>query len=156
EFAGNLSQSFIVTGDGEAVRLRGRFVSTDFFRVFAIQPILGRTFLPEEEEQGRERAVILSHRLWQNRFVSDPNIVGQSIVVDNCGGYAEQIVGVMPQGFDYPGSSLWIPAGHMHRNYAYRGSKSIHVIGRLKPGVTLERAQAELSTIQKRIAAANP
>jgi putative ABC transport system permease protein len=156
EFAGSLSRSFIVTGDGPAERLRGRFVSADFFRVFAIQPILGRSFLPAEDEAERERVVILSYRLWQNRFGGDSNIIGKSIVLDNFGRHSYQIVGIMPFGFDYPGSSLWLPAGHMHRNFAYRGSKSIHVVGRLKPGVALARAQAELSAIQKRIAEANP
>jgi predicted permease len=118
--------------------------------------MLGRSFLPEEEQRGGERVVVLSHSLWRNRFAGDSNIIGKTIVLDNFGRHSYQIVGIMPPGFNYPGASVWIASGCMHQNYAYRGSKSIHVIGRLKPGVTMEGAQAELSAIQKRIAEANP
>lgn len=156
EFAGNLSQTFILTGDGTPERLRGRFVSSEFFQVFGIQPILGRVFLAQEDQPGGDRIVILSHHFWQRRFGGDSNVIGQSIVLDNFGRHACQIVGVMPAGFDYPGSSVWVPAGHMHQNWGKRGTKAVHVIGRLKPGITIERAQGELSAIQRRIAEANP
>jgi predicted permease len=156
EFAGNLSQTFILTGDGAPERLRGRFVSSEFFQVFGIQPMVGRVFLPQEDQPGAARIVILSHDFWQRRFAGNPGIVGNTIVLDNFGRHAYQIVGVMPAGFDYPGSSVWIPAGHMHQNWGRRGTKAIHVVGRLKPGITIEQAQAELGAIQKRIAEANP
>jgi putative ABC transport system permease protein len=156
EFAGNFSRSFVVTGDGRPERLRGRFVSAQFFRVFAIEPILGRTFLPEEGLPGGERVVVLSHRLWKNRFAGDSSIIGKSILLENFGRESYQVVGVMPRGFNYAGPDLWIAAGHMHQRFTHRGSNSVHVIGRLKPGVAPQQAEAELGAIQKRIADANP
>ena len=75
EHDGNLTRSFVLTGDGMAQRLRGRFVSTNFFRVFGVEPMLGRSFLPEEEERGANRVIVLSHRLWQERFDGNPAIM---------------------------------------------------------------------------------
>jgi hypothetical protein len=106
EHAGNISRSFVLTGEGGAERLRGRFVPTNFFRVFGVAPMLGRSFLPEEEERGANRVVVLGHRLWQDRFGADPDIIGKSITLENQGRHTWEVVGVMPPGFNYPGSSL--------------------------------------------------
>lgn len=155
-FAGNLSYTFILTGDGPAERLRGRFVSSGFFRVFGVQPMLGRTFAEDEDNPGGARVVILSHRLWQRRFGGDPAILEKSILLENFGSHSYQVVGVMPTGFDYPAVSLWVAAGHMHQDYSRRGSSPLHVMGRLKPGVSLRQAELELGAIQRRIAETHP
>ena len=156
EFAGNFSRSFVITGDGAPERLRGRFVTPHFFQVLGIQPAMGRGFLPEEGRPGAERVIVLSHRLWQRRFAGDLAIVGKTILLENFGRHAYQVVGVMPQGFRYAGPDLWVASGQMPMNFSRRGANSVHVIGRLKPGVTLQQAQAELSAVQKGIAETHP
>jgi predicted permease len=148
---GNLTRSFVLTGDGPAERLRGRFVSTNFFRVFGVEPRLGRSFLPEEEERGAPRVIVLSHRLWQDRFGGDPAIIGKSITLENQGRNAWEVIGVMPPGFDYPRCSLWVSAAHMPGSMARRGGASIQVIARLKPGMTVAAAASQMNVIQSRI-----
>jgi predicted permease len=148
---GNLTRSFVLTGDGMAERLRGRFVPTNFFRVFGVEPLLGRSFLPEEEERGAHRVIVLSHRLWQDRFGGDPAILGKSITLENQGRNAWTVIGVMPPGFDYPRCSLWVSAAHMPGDMARRGGALLQVIARLKPGVTVQGAEAQMNVIQARI-----
>ena len=156
EFAGNLSRSFVITGDGPPERLRGRFVTSEFFRVLGVGPALGRTFLPDEDRPGGERVAVLSHRVWKYRFGGDSGIIGKSILLENFGRHAYEVVGVMPPGFTYAGPDLWVASGQMHQRYTLRGSNSVHVIGRLKAGVSPRQAEAELSAVQRRIADAHP
>ncbi|MBI4663968.1 MAG: ABC transporter permease [Verrucomicrobia bacterium] len=151
EHSGNFTRSFVLTGDGLAERLRGRFVSTDFFRVFGVEPMLGRSFLPEEEERGAPRVIVLSHRLWQDRFRADPGIIGKSITLENQGRNAWEVIGVMPPGFDYPYSRLWASVAHMPGDLKRRGGAMLQVVARLKPGVTIEQAQSEMNVIQARL-----
>src|SRR5688500_1879172 len=112
---GWITLSFIHTGDGIAERLPGRFVSADYFKVFGVEPILGRTFLPEEEVRGSRRVVVISHRLWQQLFNADRGVVGKSIRLENQGQYNYEIIGVMPEGFRFPGADLWVSSAHMPR-----------------------------------------
>ncbi|MCI0541423.1 MAG: ABC transporter permease [Verrucomicrobiales bacterium] len=143
--------SFIHTGEGFAERLPGRFVSTNYFKVFGLEPILGRSFLPEEEQRGAPRVVVISHRLWQRLFNGHPDVVGQSINLENQGRHRYEIIGIMPEGFRFPGAEVWVSCAHMPRPMTLRGGGGMHVVARLKPGVSLEKAQAEMTAIQSRI-----
>src|SRR5688572_19647920 len=86
---------FIHTGEGFADRLPGRFVSTNYFKVFGLEPVLGRSFLPEEEQRGAPRVAVISHRLWQRLYNGDPNVAGKSINLENQGRHRYEIIGVM-------------------------------------------------------------
>ena len=84
---------------GDPERVQGFRVSPDFFETLGVKPALGRTFLREEEQPGRDPVVVLSHRLWQRRFGADPNILGKNLVLD---GRSSSVVGIMPPPFDFP------------------------------------------------------
>lgn len=146
------SNSFNLVGNGKPEEVAGERVTTNLFSVLGVQPVLGRMFLPEEETGGRD-AVIVSYGLWQQRFGGDPAIVGKQISLN---GELYPIVGVLPATFsdDYsasfaPHSEVWIsgiepfPEGQESHDY--------HVVARLKPGVTLAEAQANLDTIAGQI-----
>ena len=121
--------------------------------------MLGRTFLPEEDNEGSGRVVILSHAVWQQRFGSDPGIVGQSLALNN---QAYTVVGVMPASFQFPVGfgylgkvlndpiELYVPLAPTKREAA-RGNYSFFAIGQLKPGATIEQARAEMTTIEGRL-----
>lgn len=155
-FAGSLSRTFILSDQSGAQLLRGRGVSSEFFRVFGVEPILGRTFLPEEDERGAPRLVVLSYSLWQSLYGGAADVMGKTIILDNFGRHSYEIIGVMPKGFDYPSVSLWLPAGIMEGRFSARFNDSAYVVGRLKPGVTIKAAESEMSVIQSRIARAHP
>ncbi|HEX8163400.1 MAG TPA: ABC transporter permease [Pyrinomonadaceae bacterium] len=142
--------SFNLTGAGEPERLDGRRVSASFFPILGVEPQLGRRFTPEEDRPGENHVVILSHGLWQRRFGSDAGIIGKTITLN---GYSFAVVGVMPQSFQFPTreDQFWIPIAFTQQEAARRGSHFLEVIARLKPGVTLEQARAEMSTIAGRL-----
>src|SRR5215813_7761364 len=146
-----------LTGMGEPESLFGYSLAANFFQVTGLQPALGRTFTPEEDRAGAPGVVILSHRLWQRRFGSDRNVVGRSV---NLNGAPHTIIGVMPAGFQHPQrSELWTPLrlNSLNANQANdRSFRYLRVVGRLKPGVTLERAQMEMSRIARRLAEQHP
>lgn len=129
----------------------GAAVSPALFTILAINPRLGRTFLPEEAQQGRDRVVLLSDALWQRAFGADPQIVGKEVIVD---GRSCQIVGVMPKGFDYPSpSELWMPQVFVPSDFApnNRGNHGYEVLARLKPGVSLTQARQDMAALSKSI-----
>jgi putative ABC transport system permease protein len=101
-------RSFNLTGQGEPERLEGQMVSANVLELLGVAPTLGRTFIAEEDQPGRHQVIVLSNRLWQRRFNSDPNIVGHSILLD---GESFTVVGVMPRKFFFPGreTELWVP-----------------------------------------------
>ncbi len=157
---------FTLTGSGDPAHLYGVVASPSLFHLLGVSPIFGRDFLPEEEDPGKAKLhpVILSHSLWQSRFSSDPNVVGRNITLDS---QPFTIVGVMPAGFQYPiqakNVDLWMAilmdgvttdggASYMTQ----RGAHYLHVTGRLKPGVKLPQAQAELDTITSALARQYP
>jgi putative ABC transport system permease protein len=159
---------FVITGRQEPERVRGVFVSTGFFPVLGVRPSLGRTSRPEEE---REYLAVLSHALWQRRFGSDPSIIGQVITL-NGKGYT--VIGVMPPDFQFPprdprfqptgtGAELWVtlsslftPSPNLGDWIGSRSLRGNRVIGQLKPGVTIQQAQAEMDTIAGRLEQAYP
>jgi putative ABC transport system permease protein len=141
------STAFNLTGDGEPERVKGAWVTADFFPTFGVAPVLGRGFTPEEETSGRGQVVVVSHGFWQRRFGSDPGAVGKTIMLN---GVPLTVVGVAPRGFRVQGDAeLWRPL----RTDTTQGRRSdyLFVVGRLKPGVTRERAQAEMATIATRL-----
>jgi putative ABC transport system permease protein len=142
-------RSFNLTGAGEPERLDGQRVSANLFSLLGVEPQLGRAFTAEEDKPG-SRVVILSHRMWQRRFGGDATIIGRAL---NLNGEAYTVVGVMPRGFQFPTPQiqLWVPIAFPADEAAQRGSHYLEVIARLKPGVTLQQARAQMSTIASRL-----
>ena len=146
----SVSVPFNLTGAGEPERLNGSAVTTNYFQALGVEPALGRTFLAEEEQEGRNQVVVLSHGLWQRRFGSDTSLVGKTIILD---GRSVTVVGVMPAGVQFPQTAeLWVPLfNSTHPEMQARAAHFLRPIGRLKPGVTLEQAQAEMDGIARRL-----
>lgn len=145
-----------LTGNGgEAERIAAVRVSQQFHKVLGIQPAQGRAFLPTEEEPGNDRVVILSHQLWQRSFGGDPNIIGRKISL-NAEPY--EVVGVMRQGFIDPWNrtaELWAPLALTPGQLQSR-NEYLQVTARLKPGVTVQSAQAELDALMTRLIEEDP
>jgi putative ABC transport system permease protein len=148
---------YILTGRGEPARLQGSVVTADLFSLLGVSPMLGRTFVPDDDKPSDTgRVAILSEQLYRKRFNSDPSIVNQAITLD---GRSFTVVGVMPASFEFPIQNepveLWTTiAGDASGKEPVTGQRGAHflsVIGRLKPGVTQEQAQAELTTIAARL-----
>ncbi len=138
-----------LTGVGEPIKVQGFRVSANFFDVLRAKPALGRTFVTGEDEPGRNQEVILSNGLWRRQFGSDPAVIGRSIHLD---GKPTRIIGVMADEVRFPVSAeLWIPLALSPPERASRSVRYLNPVGRLRPGVTLAQAQAELNTIQDRL-----
>ncbi len=153
--AGQTGGAVTLTGVDEPVRLRGARVSAHYFDVFGVKAALGRTFADGEDQLGKHLVVVLSHSLWQTQFGGARDIVGRTLVLN---GEPHTVIGVLPEGgaFDRGSySQLWRPLAftpeNMTRNFHWFGA-----VARLKPGVTLEQARAEMDAIGKRIALAYP
>ncbi|HSH39612.1 MAG TPA: ABC transporter permease, partial [Chthoniobacterales bacterium] len=140
--------------DGEPERLTGAALIGDFFSVLGVEPILGRKFLPEENEDGKNRIVILSHAFWQRRFDADPKLVGQQILLN---GNQYTVIGVMPPVFQDPVATakkaveIWVPLAVTEGMRNCRRADFLSVIARLKPNVSVEQARAELGGIAARL-----
>ncbi len=126
--------------------LNGARVSSGWFETFDVRPYLGRVFTPEEDQPGAGNEAVLSYRTWKARFASDPNIVGQTLMLNN---QAFRIVGVMGPSFNWPNQAeLWVPIALPPARYhdpEYRYNEYLLALGRLRPGVTLQRANAYLN-----------
>jgi putative ABC transport system permease protein len=143
---------FVDDGNGVQDTAVG-LVTPDFFSVFHVKPVLGRTFTEEETQPGRHRVAVLSQGMWQRRFGADPNVLSQTIQLS---GAAYTIIGVLPAGFRYPNEAqLWRPI-QIDPKQLNRGPHYLQVVGRLKSGVTIQQAQAEMSTIASRLAEQYP
>lgn len=147
-------RSFNLTGVGEPERFDGRRVSANLFDLLGVQPQLGRAFRAEEDKPG-SRVVILSNGLWQHRFGGDPRVIGQALSLN---GESYTVIGVMPGSFQFPTQrdQLWVPLAFDAKEAASRGNHFLEVIARMRPGVTLQQAQAEMSTIAARLAQQYP
>jgi putative ABC transport system permease protein len=140
---------FTVTGGDKAEQLSAGAVSSGFFATLGVQPILGRVLSPEEDQPGRSHVVVLSYRLWQDHFGGNPGVVGHDI---NLEGQPYLVAGVMPSNFQFPDfAKMWTPMAWTDQERAVRGEHHSIVIARLKPGVDLNRAQAEMNTISDRL-----
>jgi predicted permease len=150
DWVGYLNGSTVnVTWQGQPDRLQGGYITWDFFRALGVSPVLGRDFIQEEDRAGVDKSVILSDSLWRRKFGADRGVIGKGIRVN---GRAGTIVGVMPPKFQFPSNEdLWIPvnAEFPVKPRNDRGINFISVIARLKPGVSVEQAEAELSSLGK-------
>jgi len=144
-------RSFNLTGDGEPEKVETYAVTADFFPLMGVQPALGRAILPEEDKPGANRVVMLSNGLWQKRYGGDANIVGRQLLLS---GEKYTVVGVMPAGFQFLDSKvgLYVPIAFTAQDLASRGRHYLEVVARLKPGVTVAQADAEVKTIHQRLA----
>jgi putative ABC transport system permease protein len=145
--AGVLNVTFDLTGSGEPVRLFAGFVSPPFFDLLGIRPMLGRSFHADENTPGQQRVAILGHALWQNRFGSDPNVVGRKVLLN---GTPCEIVGVLPATFEYPDSTIeiWLPLVlEGGSEPPSRANHFLSVYARLKPGVSIEQARADMDRV---------
>jgi putative ABC transport system permease protein len=143
-----------LTGDREAQKVQDFQISANFFSMIGVQPLMGRTFLPEEEEPGRNQEIILSYGLWEQRYASDPNVLKRAIKVD---GKSFNIVGVMNKGFDFPmAAEAWIPLTLSTKERLRRDNRWLWVLGRLKPGVSFSAGAAEMRATSEREAQAYP
>jgi putative ABC transport system permease protein len=147
-------RSFALTGgDGEPEQLPGGIVSANTFELLGVTPALGRSFRPEEDGPDQADVVILSHGLWERRFGASPSVLNQSIVVNN---RPRTVIGVMPAGFRFPETAeLWIPLTPEVKDWT-RNDHGISAVGRLKPGVSLDQAQADMSAVARRIEELHP
>src|SRR6266404_5579067 len=143
-----------LTGTGEPVKAQGFRVTPDFFDVLGIRAALGRGFVAGEDTPGQDARVILSYGLWTQQFASDPRIVGKTVKLD---GRPCEIVGVMRQAVNFPASAaLWIPMTFSTEEKQDRTSHDVNPLGRLKSGVSLRQAQAEMNAIQQRMPSLYP
>lgn len=154
------SYGFSLSGTGEAERLSAQFVTADFFSVLVVKPALGRTFSPGEDEPGAAPVVLISADLWQRKFGSAPDALGKGITLDD---RSYTIVGVIPAGFHlqvniFSNADVYVPIGQWDNPALQnRGAAlALHGIGRLKPGVSIEQAQADLDRVMRDLAAAYP
>ncbi|PYJ95397.1 MAG: hypothetical protein DME62_00795 [Verrucomicrobia bacterium] len=157
-FAGENIIPFTLTGVGDAVQLFGGKVTSNYFEVLGVQPIRGRNFLPEEEETAD--VAMVTENFWQKRMGGDANVIGRSITLD---GVPHTIVGVLPNlPFSWigPNAEVWTTKPYVVPGISYervmRGSGFLRVIGRLKPGMTIEQARAALPPLEKSYRAQYP
>ena len=130
-------------------RLQGYTVTANFLDTVGSKPILGRTFLPEEDQPGKDQVIIISNGLWKRRFAADPNIINQPITIN---GISRIVIGVMPDDYNYPmGMEVLVPATYTPQQASNRGSHGSLTIGRLKDGVTFQQAQSDMDAIAARL-----
>ena len=158
---GSVNWSYVFKEPPHREVVSAAYVSASFFDTMRARARFGRTFLPEEDEPGAERVLVLSHGLWQRRFGGDPKVIGTKTLGDE----PFTIVGVMPRDFDFPrGAELWTPVGRAldedrRRNgwtpVFFRGLGVLYVVGRLKEGLPVEAARADLAEISRRLSVAD-
>lgn len=147
---------YVLTGRGEPVQVETSRVSAEFFSTLGASPLLGRAFTADDDRPGAALVVILSHRLWRQQFNADPNLIGQTISLNDRG---FNVVGVMPVTFEFPkGADVWSPLSATMGGGALQNRQAVFLqaVGRLKPGVTVAQAEAELNTIISRLAVEHP
>src|SRR6202021_2817586 len=150
------SEYFNLTGDGTPDRILGGLVGWNFFQELGAKPLLGRTFLPNENDPAASHVVILSRGLWESRFAADPRVIGRAVTIQ---GQTYTIVGVMPERFLYPLmgiANMWAPLPITDKMRHDRENSSFQVFGRMKPGVTQSQAAADLAAIGARLESIYP
>src|SRR5436190_18612675 len=143
-------QSFNLTGAGEPERILGAKVFANFFEVLGVEPVLGRTFRIEEDRAGANPVALMSYGLWHRRFGGDTNILGKSLTLH---GKSFTVIGVMPAGQAVPFNlfEVWVPFALEASRMSRHADRFLRPIGRLKTGVTIRQAQAEMDTITRRL-----
>ena len=154
-FSASSNAAFNLAMDDAPERIEGEYVTAAYFATFGVQPIVGRVFRAEEDQPGHEQVVILSEQLWRTRLHANPGIVGQPIRIN---GLPYTIVGVMPKSFDpmLSASGVWVPEAFKPQQIADYDDHYLNAIGRLKPGVSPQQAQSELSLIASRLQREHP
>jgi putative ABC transport system permease protein len=148
------AQGFNLTGEGQPERLQAAFATSNFFPILGIRPIAGRTFTSEEDKPASAPVLMISHRLWQAHFGSDPAVIGRALNLD---GRGYTLAGVLPAGFQLvPWADLWLPAGQYQDDMTGRIHHHYTVIARLKPGATISQARAEIETLNHQAERAFP
>ncbi len=139
-----------LTGAGDPERLDGQLVSANVFSILGVAPALGRTFLANEDQPGQEHVAVLSDELWQRRFNRDPSIINRNVTLN---GESFTVVGVMPRGFFFPAreTELWVPWAMEPDQASGRGDHYLAIVARLQPGVSIERANADLAAFAQRL-----
>ena len=152
DLAATADRDVTLSGGTEPQRVAALNVTAGYFQVLNVQAVLGRTFLPGEDEPGHEHVAVLSYKLWQSRYNGDAGIVGRSIPID---GERYTVIGIMPAKFrlDASNASVWTPLLFTPQQMGARGpaERPLSVLARLKAGVTAEQAQAEMATIAHRL-----
>ncbi len=157
ELAAYRRRNLNLSGGSGPERIAAAAVSASLFPLLGVRPAVGRALLPEEDQAGRDDAVVLSDGFWRRRFGGDPGLVGQKLVLDD---KPYTVAGIMPRGFQFPYASssavdpvdLWIPIGFTPEDHASRtGAYNTSVVARLKPGVTVAQAQREMDVIGQRL-----
>lgn len=143
-------QDFAMQDKASPERVIGVMVSANYFRVLGARPLLGRTFLEGEDQSGAGTVAVLSEALWRAQFASNPEIIGRSVSLD---GRTYTVIGVMPSNFRFPSgrSQLWVPLVTTAAELAARGNHDLQVVGRLRAGVSLAQAQANMEAIARSI-----
>jgi putative ABC transport system permease protein len=143
----DIPQGFNLTGEGEPQRLEARYATSGFFPMLGIRPTAGRAFRPEEDKPGAAAVVMLSHRLWEGRFGSDSSVIGRTLMLD---GKGYTLVGVLPNAFRMaPTTDIWMPVGQYVDDLTSHLHHEFSILARLKPGMSISRAQAELTTLNR-------
>lgn len=144
---------YALTGDGDPEKLPGASVSYNLFEVLGVAPVLGRTFRAEEDRPGNDLVVILAHSLWERRFGAKPDIIGQTITIND---RPRTVIGVMPPDFKFPEvAEIWLPLA-IDARFWPRAHHGLGCVARLKPGVLLAQAQADMTSVARRIEEQNP
>lgn len=149
QMAAYITIGVVLSNGEETERVRGTLVSADFFPLFRTAGLYGRTLQPDDAQPGRAPVAVIGYGLWQRRFGADPNVINSQVTIS---GKSRTIVGVMPSGFDYPEQSeAWIPLA-LDPSKEARDNRYVSVVARLKPGAMVPQAQAQLDTINQRLA----
>jgi putative ABC transport system permease protein len=155
DMAATADASLNLTGDGNPEELLGKRVTANLFSVLGVRPVLGRDFRAEDDVPGGVPTAILSHGLWLRRFGGDAQIAGKEIWLN----YRKTtVIGVMPRGFQFPSreAEVWIPARFTREQLANHGNHFLQVVARLKPGISLETANANLGAIARQLEKEHP
>jgi putative ABC transport system permease protein len=150
------SQSVNVTGGERPDRVRGAFVSANFFKVFNLTPIIGRTFAEGEDQKGGEKLAVVNEKMWQQRLNSDPNLAAKKLILN---GEPYSVIGVVSSSFKEPldpDVEVWMPVLNYPGNSGTREWRQLFGMGHLRPGVSLSQAKAEAGTIASQLAQAYP
>jgi putative ABC transport system permease protein len=155
ETGATAERSFNLTGDGEPEKIEAYAVTANFFPLLGVQPLLGRAILPEEDKPGANKVVMINYSLWQQRYGGEHSVIGRQLLLN---GEKYAVIGVMPAGFQFLDShvGLWVPMAFTSEDLAARDNHYLSVVARLKPGVTLTEANADIKTIQQRISHDHP
>jgi putative ABC transport system permease protein len=150
----SVNLDFAITGEGEPFQVEGVTATATFFEILGAKPALGQWYTPSEDKPGGPAKIVISHRLWRSKYGGDPNIIGRKLTLSE---YPVAIAAVAPAGFEYPHEcDLWVPLGQNEQLQKMPWFRIFRAMGRMREGVTLEAAQAEMEVISARLEKAFP